>query len=442
MAEKTFEKYIEKSTQENNFKQTEIGMIPKDWEVVSLGEVFEIRQGKQLSRKRKIDKFYIKCPFLRTSNVFWRRIILHNLDTMFVTRKELRRLKVKKGDVFVCEGGDVGRTAILEDDIEFDLIFQNHLHRLRPSSKDIIPKFFVFWMEKAIRIDKLYISSANVTTIPNLSSSRLKSFEIPLPPIEEQQKIVRVLDKIQQAIEVQDKIIEQAKNLKKSLRQRLFTEGVYGEEQKETELGLIPKSWEVVRLGEVFEFSRKPRNLKIGENDDVPFIPMELIPDSHKYARWQIKRYSEISSGTFVFKDDIIVAKITPSFENGKQAILTNLPLKFGYATTEVLAFHPKDDSIISDYIFEYLRLPKIRRDLTSKMEGTTGRKRVPRNALKNLLFPLPSPEEQKQIAHILSVVDRKIEIEQRKKQILKELFKTMLHKLMSGEIRLTGVEI
>ena len=169
---------------------------------------------------------------------------------------------------------------------------------------------------------------------------------------------------------------------------------------------------------------------------------MELIPDDGKYAMWKMKKYSEISRGTFVFKDDIIVAKITPSFENGKQALLTNLPTNFGYATTEVLAFYPKGEEIIKEYIFEYLRLPKIRNDLASKMEGTTGRKRLPRNALENLKILLPPLEEQKQIAHILSVVDKKIEVEKRRKQVLKELFKTMLHKLMSREIRLKEVEV
>jgi len=89
-----------------------------------------------------------------------------------------------------------------------------------------------------------------------------------------------------------------------------------GNNFKQTEIGLIPEDWEVVRLGEVVKFSRKPRSLRIRENDEIPFIPMELIPDSGKYAGWLIKKYSEISSGTFVFKDDIIVAKITPSFEN------------------------------------------------------------------------------------------------------------------------------
>jgi len=139
-------------------------------------------------------------------------------------------------------------------------------------------------------------------------------------------------------------------------------------------------------------FLGKPRGLRINDSDKIPFIPMELIPDEGKYAKWVMKEYSEISSGTFFLREDIIIAKITPCFENGKQAILTNLPVGFGYATTEIIAFHPKNEEVVKEYIFEYLRMPKIRADLTSKMEGATGRKRLPRYALENLLIPLPPP--------------------------------------------------
>jgi len=203
-------------------KETEIGLIPKSWEVVRLGEIFEVQQGKQLSRKKKV-KGLLKCPFLRTSNILWGRVILDNLDTMFASEREIKKLKIKKGDIFVCEGGDVGRTAILEEDIDFDIIFQNHLHRLRPkTTNNIIPKFFVYWMEKFIRLDKSHIP-ANITTIPNLSSSRLKSFLIPLPPLEEQKQIAHILSVVDKKIEVEKKRKEVLKNLFKTTLHKLMT---------------------------------------------------------------------------------------------------------------------------------------------------------------------------------------------------------------------------
>jgi len=202
-------------------KETEVGLIPKSWEVVRLGEIFEVQQGKQLSRKRKIKKDEIECKFLRTSNVFWGSIKLQNLDTMFVSKKELDKLRVRKGDIFICEGGDVGRTAILEEDIDFDLIFQNHLHRLRPKSEDIYPKFFVYWMEKYIKLDKAHVP-ANVTTIPNLSASRLKSFLIPLPPLEEQKQIAHILSTVDKKIEIEQRKKQLLKELFKTMLHKLM----------------------------------------------------------------------------------------------------------------------------------------------------------------------------------------------------------------------------
>ena len=77
---------------------------------------------------------------------------------------------------------------------------------------------------------------------------------------------------------------------------------------KDTKLGPLPKEWEVVRLGDVFEFSKKPRNLKINNDDLVLFIPMELISEETQSIKsWEQKKYSEISSGSFVFKNDIII---------------------------------------------------------------------------------------------------------------------------------------
>lgn len=172
-----------------------------------------------------------------------------------------------------------------------------------------------------------------------------------------------------------------------------------------TEIGSLPEEWKIVRLGDVFEFSRKPRSLEISEDERIPFIPMDHISDSTKHANWLEKRLSEIPSGTFVFKNDLIVAKITPSFENGKQAILSNLPKDFAYATTEVWALHPNDESALTDYLYMYLRLPAIRKSLANKMEGSTGRQRLPRYVLENLEFPLPPLLEQKKIATVLSAV-------------------------------------
>ena len=110
-------------------------------------------------------------------------------------------------------------------------------------------------------------------------------------------------------------------------------------EFKDTEIGLIPADWDVIRLGEVVRTSRKPRSLDLSTFDAIPFIPMELIPQEGLYAdKYVLKKPDEISSGSYCENGDLLLAKITPSFENGKQGVITNIPLDFAYATTEIFA--------------------------------------------------------------------------------------------------------
>jgi type I restriction enzyme S subunit len=421
------------------YKQTEIGIIPEEWEVVRLGDVFDMQQGKAMSPKSRLGIF--PQPFLRTVNVLWGHVDLSTLDYMDFTDEEITKLCLQPGDLLVCEGGEIGRTAMWRGEIKV-CGYQNHIHRLRKQREDIWSEFYMYWLQAAFLILGLYAGEEIRTTIPNLSGGRLKSFLVPKPPLEEQQKIARVLSTIQRAIEQQDKIIEATRKFKKSLLHKLFTEGLNGEEQKETEIGRVPKSWDVVRLGDAVDFTKKPRTLNLSEFREIPFIPMEMIPIEKLYINdYLIKSSNEITSGVYCEKGNILLAKITPSFENGKQGIVENIPYDFAFATTEVYPLKPRNN-LDKLFLFYFLIKSDIREAIAGKMQGTTGRKRVPKEAVENTLIPFPPLPEQQQIAHILSTVDKKIEIEERRKTTLKELFKTMLHKLMSGEIRLKDREM
>jgi type I restriction enzyme S subunit len=96
--------------------------------------------------------------------------------------------------------------------------------------------------------------------------------------------------------------------------------------------------WQAVSLGEIFRFTKKPKDLRYAEFEQIPFIPMELLPVGRtSFDQFLLKGPDEISSGTYFEPGDILLAKITPSFENGKQGIIEKLPTPFGVATTEVI---------------------------------------------------------------------------------------------------------
>ena len=147
----------------------------------------------------------------------------------------------------------------------------------------------------------------------------------------------------------------------------LFSHGTKDEPRKQTEIGEIPESWKVVRLEETATFTKKPRDLRYSEYNEIPFVPMELIPMAKLSSEeFLLKTNNELKNGTYFEPGDILLPKITPSFENGKQCIIQELPTPFGIATTEVIPI--REVAGISDkfFLFYYLLLPNVRISLAS----------------------------------------------------------------------------
>lgn len=143
------------------------------------------------------------------------------------------------------------------------------------------------------------------------------------------------------------------------------------------------------------------------DTSDLPFIPMALLPSHELYVtRWELRPADEIRSGVVVSDGDFLLAKITPCLENGKQAIVKGLPGGWGYATTEVFPIRSNAD-VHTEFLAYYFKLPQLRSYLAQKMEGATGRQRLPRPVLENLLIPLPPLPEQRAIARILRTLQR-----------------------------------
>jgi type I restriction enzyme, S subunit len=203
---------------------------------------------------------------------------------------------------------------------------------------------------------------------------------------------------------------------------------------RDTPIGTMPDEWDVVRLADVVTFTQKPVGLNIMQYEAIPFIPMEVIPTgSITTDGYFLKSPREITSGTYVQKGDILLPKITPSFENGKQAIVDDLPTSFAYATTEIFPLHPTDPSRLNRlFLFHYLKLPRVRKEIAGKMEGSTGRQRVPKAVIQDCLLPLPPINEQRAIAHMLSIVRLAIEATDRVIDAARQLKRSMMQHLFT----------
>jgi type I restriction enzyme S subunit len=268
-----------------------------------------------------------------------------------------------------------------------------------------------------------------------LTKAVLTELLIPHPDFPEQRKIAYVLSTVQKAIEQQDKLIRTTTELKKALMQKLFTEGTKGEKLKQTEIGWVPESWEVVELSDVCEkpqygftnsasshgnakFLRITDITEFGVNwNEVPFC------NCHEFSKYELK------------DGDIVFARIGAT--TGK-SYLINKPPKSVYASYLIRVRCKK--MILPDFLIYYFATEQYWKQINAT-KGNNLKGGVNGSILSKLLIPKPSIKEQKNIADAFKSIDNKLDFFLKKKQTLTVLFKTLLHELMTGQRRVHELE-
>lgn len=160
--------------------------IPETWEWIRLGYLFQHNTGKALNASKQEGRM---LEYITTSNLYWNRFELDSLRQMYFTDSEIDKCTVSKGDLLVCEGGDIGRAAIWNYD--YDMRIQNHIHRLRPYT-DVCIEFF-YYLFLFYKVSGL-IGGKGIG-IQGLSSNAVHNMLFPLPPVVEQKRIANAIVK-------------------------------------------------------------------------------------------------------------------------------------------------------------------------------------------------------------------------------------------------------
>jgi type I restriction enzyme S subunit len=411
----------------NGFKETEIGLIPEDWKAAKLKDILkevDVRV-KDLrganSKELSILSLTKNFGLIQQSQRFHKRIAIEDISNYKVVKK----WQIVYNPYVIWEGA-ISALRIMNMGVVSPVYCVWEIKNANPSFIDYLlrtPKLLNEYMRRVSGVVKRRMS---------ISKSEFLDISIPIPPSLEQDRIAKTLDTIQQTIQQQDKIIEATKNLKKSLMHKLFTEGTRGEEQKETEIGLIPKSWCVSELGKVAT-QRKELVLPC-QHSDLPYIGLEHI-DSWNVSIIRFGRPDEVKSSKYKFyKNDILYGKLRPYLD---KAALANFN---GLCSTDIIVIKTSE-KILPLFLVNLLHLHRFVNYATSTMTGVN-HPRTSWTAISKFKLPLPSLHEQQEIANTLSLIDKKIEIEGKRKATLQQLFKTMLNKLMTGEIRVKDLDL
>lgn len=202
---------------------------------------------------------------------------------------------------------------------------------------------------------------------------------------------------------------------------------------KKTRSEVIPEDWEIKKFNDVININPRKEQLE-DDNAEVSFLAMADVSNGGRVINKQIKKYGEVKKGFTGFKtNDVLLAKITPCFENGKRALVKNLRNEVGFGSTEFHVLRGNKD-LTSEYIYYYISTHDFKSKAEMNMTGSAGQRRVPTDFIKNFKLPVPPLKEQKKIASILSLVDEHIEEVDGMIEDLKELKKGLMQKLLTGQ--------
>lgn len=317
--------------------------------------------------------------------------------------------------------------------------------------------FMNYMLRSHTMVDQYVINSKSVGSIQrNIHWISIKRTYVPIPPRAEQDQIVRFLDwkvsEINKLIGIRRKEIQELKALKAAVINSAITRGIDANAaMKKTGVYYLPKvpaSWEVTKLKRICKVGASINDLlrKHSDQDEVVFLPMENISEDGEIDCSIKQPIAKVKTGFSSFaKNDVVVAKITPCFENGKGACLDKLESDIGYGTTELFNLRAGTD-VLPEYLY-FITMTKLFRILgEGQMTGSAGQKRVPADFIKDFTIGLPPIDEQQEIVDYIRSekgrIDRLIATKHEQLKALKEFKSSVVSDVVTGKIDVRNVTV
>lgn len=278
---------------------------------------------------------------------------------------------------------------------------------------------------------------------PAVRDSDIFNARIPLPPLPEQRKIAGVLGVVQQAIEQQERLLQLTAELKKTLLHQLFTQGLRGESQKQTEIGLLPESWELrpcEELCETITVGVVVRPASHYVSSGVPaFRSLNVRED--RLETEELVYFSEAANNTVLAKSklqagDVLVVR------TGYPGTSCVVPREYdGANCIDLIIVRPKTDKVLSGFLSRFFNTPAGKRQAVAAKHGLA-QQHLNVSAVKRTLVPVPPIIEQSEIDYALAMVQQRLAVIERRKLALTDLFRALLHHMMTAQIRVHDLDL
>ena len=376
------------------------------WPTKKLGEACEIISPG-------IKEFEGSKKYIATADVDFDKIV--NFTEITYKNRPIRaNIEVKENDILVARMAETKKFLMADKNLQNNYIFSTGFAALRVK-EELIPKYLFYFLTTKdfnLQKDKLAVGA----TQKAINNPALKKIKIPIPPLKIQQKIVKRLDAIKKAQELNDKQIELAEELFQSLLHR--------------ELDPKGKNWEVKKLGELF-YRQNETVLPVKDfpSDNFNYIGLENIEsNSGMLINFTKKLGENIKSSKFIFrKEDILYGRLRPYLNKVWLAEFD------GICSTDIWVFRSKQDCVLPLVLANILRSKEILMKTSSFMTGSN-LPRVRKDYFDSIKIALPPFETQQKIVEKLSAVQEYKKKLLDQKQKLQELFESVLNKSFKGE--------
>lgn len=405
------------------YKKSAIGIFPEDWEIVSLSRFFSFKNGINAEK----GSFGRGTKLISVKDILSEQAITYDSIQGMISldEKQKEAFKVHYGDILFQRSSenyeDVGKSNVYLD-----------------KKRDAVFSGFVIRGQKIVDYDPVYLNE--VLRLPyvrkqiqrlgagaqhiNIGQDSLKNVHIAVAGKKEQEKLTSICLQQMKVIRFKENLLAEKLRQKQYLMQVLLT----GKKR----LPGFTDRWNIKKIGDIciinpLKEKQYPKR--------ISFLEMAAVDENGNIINEQFKDYTSVKTGYTPFKrGDILIAKITPCFENGKGALTTNLSLEYGFGSTEFHVLRCKD--VDNTFLYYHTVSASFRKRLAGEMVGSAGQKRIQENSIRNYPIAIPSLKEQRAIDNVLATADREINLlrqileqERRKKKALMQL-------LLSGIVR------
>lgn len=358
-------------------------------------------------------------------------------------------------DLLIARSGATVGKAYIHKDCPYTCFFAGYLIRFIINPLKALPDY-IFAFTQSNTYKEWVNAIQRPSGQPNINAEEYQSLEIPMPPVDIQEKVVSLIRKAysekkskdledQQLLDsidtyLLDELGITLPEVHNELKDRIFLmnrselEGRFDPTVYKDGVKLISPKWDNVKLSKVALVNLSGAYKGQAVDTPISFVPMEVVDETFSEITTKGETTIAQSSGFTKFREgDLLWAKITPCMQNGKSAIARNLTNGLGCGSTEFFVLRPKDQRLSIEYLHVILHMKCVRDTAMLYFGGSAGQQRVPASFLENFNIPLPPKEKQVEIAnHVYELRQKAKTLQEEGKRIL-ELAKQEVEKMILG---------